>query len=429
MSTDPGPAAQEGASARPAPAAPPTATAPPASAPVSPAAAPTGATAAGAPRRVRVAVVFGGRSGEHSVSCATAASVLSAIDRDTYDVVPVGVTRAGEWVLAPDDPAALAGGRAEVSPAGPRILLAPGQGTTPLVLDGTGDGAQPTNDAAPAGAEPAPVELGPVDVVLPLLHGPYGEDGTLQGLLEMTGARYVGSGVLASAAAMDKHYMKVILAGHGLPVGPYTVITPRLWRTDKARALDAVASLDFPVFVKPARGGSSLGISRVERLADVEAAVVAAQQHDPKVIVEAGVAGREVECGVLGGPDDAEPRTSVPGEIILTAPATGFYDYDTKYLDTDPLTISVPAELPPEATDRVRELAAAAFTALGCEGLARVDFFYSRPGEVIINEVNTMPGFTPFSMYPLVWERSGLSYPELIDELIRLALARPAGLR
>lgn len=363
---------------------------------------------------MRVAVVFGGRSGEHSVSAATAAGVLRAIDRERYDVVPVGITRTGEWVLVPDDPARLEGGRAEVTLADAEVLVPLGDSHTELVA------------AAPGGPL---ADLGQIDVVLPLLHGPYGEDGTVQGLLEMAGRRYVGSGVLASAVGMDKHYMKVVLAGHGLPVGPYTVITPRLWRTDRARALDAVASLGLPVFVKPARAGSSLGITRVDRREDVAAAVEAAQQHDPKVVVEAGIDGREIECAVLGGHGDDAPRVSVPGEILLAETASGFYDYETKYLDTSALTMEAPADLPEEVTERVRGLAADAFDALGCEGLARVDFFYDSRGTVLVNEVNTMPGFTPFSMYPLLWERSGVDYPALIDELLRLALERPAGLR
>jgi len=365
-------------------------------------------------RKVRVAVVFGGRSGEHSVSCATAAGVLRAIDRDAYDVVPVGITRDGRWVLAPDDPALLEGGRAEITADGAQVLVPFGDAPAPLVV-----------------AEPGqvPHQLGAVDVVLPLLHGPYGEDGTIQGLLEMAGTRYVGSGVLASAAAMDKHYMKIVLAGHLLPVGPYTVITPRLWRTDKAAALDAVASLGLPVFVKPARAGSSLGITRVERPEDLEAAVLEAQRHDPKVVVEGAINGREIECAVLEGHGDDAPRTSVPGEIVLDAPAAGFYDYETKYLDTAPLTMAIPADLPEDVVARVQQLAGQAFEALGCEGLARVDFFYTDHGDVVINEVNTMPGFTPYSMYPALWEASGLPYPDLIDELVSLALERSAGLR
>ncbi|MFH5823944.1 D-alanine--D-alanine ligase family protein [Georgenia sp. AZ-5] len=376
--------------------------------------APAPAPFADASGKVRVAVVFGGRSGEHAVSCATAAGVLRAIDREKYDVLPVGITRAGEWVLVADDPAPLEGGRAEITAADAQVLVPLGDSSsTGLVLAAKGE---------------VPQELGKVDVVLPLLHGPFGEDGTLQGLLEMAGVRYVGSGVLASAVGMDKHYMKVVLAGHGLPVGPYAVISPRTWHTDKARALDSVASLGFPVFVKPARAGSSLGISKVDRLEDVEAAVVEAQRHDPKVVVEAGIDGREIECAVLEGHGHAAPRTSVPGEIVLDDPASGFYDYETKYLDTAPLTMVAPADLPEDVAAKVRGLAADAFEALGCEGLARVDFFYTGTS-VIINEVNTMPGFTPFSMYPLLWEKSGLSYPELIDELIALARERDAGLR
>ncbi|MFC7405473.1 D-alanine--D-alanine ligase family protein [Georgenia alba] len=365
-------------------------------------------------RKVRVAVVFGGRSGEHSVSCATAAGVLRAMDRDRYEVVPVGITREGRWVLAPDEPELLEGGRAEVSASNGQLLVPLGSSPAPLVVSESGQ---------------VPQELGAVDVVLPLLHGPYGEDGTLQGLLEMAGTRYAGSGVLASAVGMDKHYMKIVLAGHGLPIGPYTVITPRSWRTDPAAALDAVASLEMPVFVKPSRAGSSLGVTKVERPEDVEAAVVAAQQHDPKVIVEAAVSGREIECAVLEGHGDDPPRASVPGEVVLDNPDSGFYDYDTKYLDTAPLTMSIPADLPEAVTDRVRDLAGRAFDALGCEGLARVDFFYTDSGDVVVNEVNTMPGFTPYSMYPALWQASGLSYPELVDELVQLALERPDGLR
>ncbi|MFD1718220.1 D-alanine--D-alanine ligase family protein [Georgenia deserti] len=365
-------------------------------------------------RKVRVAVVFGGRSGEHSVSCATAAGVLRAIDRERYDVVPVGITRDGTWVIAPDEPARLEGGRAEVPAESSQLLVPLGDRPGPLVVTEPGQ---------------VPHELGAVDVVLPLIHGPYGEDGTLQGLLEMAGTRYVGSGVLASAVGMDKHYMKIVLAGHGLPVGPYTVITPRAWRRDPAAAKDAVASLGFPVFVKPARAGSSLGVIKVDRAEDVEAAVLEAQQHDPKVIVEAAISGREIECAVLQGRGDAPPRTSAPGEIVLDAPESGFYDYETKYLDTAPLTMAIPADLPAEITDRVRDLAAQSFEALACEGLARVDFFYTDRGSVVVNEVNTMPGFTPYSMYPALWEAAGLNYPDLVDELIQLALERPDGLR
>ena len=366
-------------------------------------------------RRTRVAVVFGGRSAEHGISCSTAAGVLTAIDRERYDVLPIGITRTGQWVLAPDDSRLLAGGRAEITAGDGQVLLPLGDG---------GNGGELL--LAERGKVPA--ALGEVDVVLPLLHGPYGEDGTVQGLLEMAGVRYVGSGVLASAVGMDKHYMKVVLAGHGLPVGPYVTVTPRRWRTDRATVLDAVASLTFPVFVKPARGGSSLGITRVERPEDVPAAVATAQEHDPKVIVEAGLSGRELECAVLQGRGDDGPRTAAPGEIVVDGDPGVFYDYESKYFTQDGVTLSCPAELPAEDRRGVQDMAAAAFEALGCEGLARVDFFYDA-GRIVVNEVNTMPGFTPYSMYPTMWERSGLSYPELVDELIQLALERPPGLR
>jgi D-alanine-D-alanine ligase len=369
--------------------------------------------------RPRVAVVFGGRSGEHAISCVTAAGVLRAIDRSRYDVVPIGITREGRWVLAADDPDRweIRDGRLpEVSPDG-----VPGSVVLPLS----------TVDTELVSLEPGeiPRTLGQVDVVLPLLHGPYGEDGTLQGLLELAGIRYVGAGVLASAVGMDKHYMKVVLAGHGIPVAPAVVVLPGRWEREPDRVRAEVEALGLPVFVKPARGGSSLGISRVDDLAGLEGAVRAAQEHDPKILVEAGVDGREIECAVLGGRDGSLPRTSVPGEIVVTDPQHAFYDFEAKYLDEAGVTLSCPADLPPRVADAVRDLARRTFEAIGCEGLARVDTFVTPDGEVLVNEINTMPGFTPFSMYPRMWEASGLTYPELIDELLQLALARSAGLR
>ncbi|WP_245990728.1 D-alanine--D-alanine ligase family protein [Bogoriella caseilytica] len=363
--------------------------------------------------KTRIALVFGGRSGEHSVSCATAAAVLQAIDRDRYEVVPIGITRDGHWVLTADDPALLEGGRAEVTAAEPaRVLMPLGSTSAPLVL-----------------AEPGqvPRELAAVDVVLPLLHGPFGEDGTIQGLLELAEVRYVGSGVLASAAGMDKHYMKIVLAAHGLPIGPHTVITPRMWQVEKESSMASAAALGWPVFVKPARAGSSLGVSRASNLEELEAAIEAARAHDPKVVVEAAQVGREIEIGVLQGRGDEPPRTTVPGEIVLESPAAGFYDYNTKYLE-EVETMAIPAELPPVVAGRLRDLAIESFTALGCEGPARVDFFVNGE-DVAVNEVNTMPGFTPRSMYPALWQASGLSYPALLDELIALAAERPTGLR
>lgn len=365
--------------------------------------------------RVRVAILFGGRSSEHAISCVTAGSVLRAIDRSRYDVVPVGITPAGQWVLVADDPAAL-----EIHDRRlPEIAGAPGSVVVPLA----------DSDAALRVLTPGKVPrvLGEVDVVLPLLHGPYGEDGTVQGLLELAQIPYVGSGVLASALGMDKHYMKIALAGHGLPVGPYVVISPAQWERDQAAALDAVAALGMPVFVKPARGGSSIGITRVERAEDLPAAVAQARRHDPKVIVEAAIAGREIECAVLGGRDGGPPRIAELGEIVL--PEGAYYDFESKYLDTSAVGLVCPADIPEQTAQRVRTLAVRAFEALGCEALARVDVFVTPSGQVILNEVNTMPGFTPHSMYPLMWQRSGLGYAELVDELIALALERPVGLR
>ena len=273
-----------------------------------------------------------------------------------------------------------------------------------------------------------PQELGAVDVVFPLLHGPFGEDGTIQGLLELSDTRYVGAGVLASAVGMDKHFMKVVFESAGLHVGPYIAVTDRQWRNDPETVRKRVDQLGFPVFVKPARAGSSMGISKVDSLEGLDAAIETAREHDPKLVIEAGITGREIECAVLEGRGTDAPRTSMPGEISVAGGGHEFYDFNAKYVD-DAAALSCPADLPEEAITRVRELAAVAFDAVGGEGLSRVDFFYTPDGELIINEINTMPGFTPKSMYPQMWKASGLGYAELIDELIHLALHRKTGLR
>ncbi len=366
--------------------------------------------------RTTVALVFGGRSGEHAISCATAASVLRAIDRDRYDVVPIGITREGRWVQVADDPTRLEitdGHLPEVPDSPSTVVLPLGAGSNEVTV--TEPGAVPR-------------VLSQVDVVFPLLHGPFGEDGTIQGLLELADIRYVGCGVLASAAMMDKHFMKLVFAAAGLPIGPYTVITDRDWQSDSAAAMDAVHALRFPVFVKPARAGSSVGVTRVDDPAELEAAIQLARQHDPKVIVEAGVTGRELEVGVLGGHGHDEPRVSAVGEIVVSG-GHAFYDFEAKYLDEANVALSCPADVPDRVREEIQRIAAVAFEAADCEGIARVDCFLTDSGEVLINEVNTMPGFTPFSMYPQVWSTSGISYPELIDELISLALERPTGLR
>jgi D-alanine-D-alanine ligase len=367
-------------------------------------------------RRPRVAVVFGGRSTEHAVSCVSAGSVLAAIDRDRYDVVPVGISREGRWVLAGDEPEKLA-------ITGGELPEVPSEGAA-VVLSG-----DPTHRGlAVHEAGQVPRELGEVDVVLPLLHGPYGEDGTIQGLLELAGVPYVGSGVFASAAAMDKGHMKTLLQGAGLPVGPYAVVTPRAWATDKAAVRETVAALGYPVFVKPARAGSSVGITKVHGPDELDDAVEVARSHDPRVVVEAMLDGREIECGVLEGVDGGPPDASVPGEVVVGGDHE-FYDFAAKYLPDEGTDLLIPADLPDAVVAEVQALAAQAFEALSCEGLARVDFFVTGDGRVVVNEVNTMPGFTPVSMFPLLWAATGIDYPALVDRLVQTALARPTGLR
>ncbi len=366
-------------------------------------------------RKPVVALVFGGRSSEHEVSCATAASVLRSIDRERYDVLPVGIRKDGRWVLMADDPEPLqlaAGHSPEVR--GERAVV--------LLADPTDRSLVVREPGAP------PQELSEVDVVFPLLHGPFGEDGTLQGLLELAGTRYVGCGVAASAAMMDKHLAKVIFAGSGLPVGPYAVLTDKEWRRDRAAALDAASTLGWPVFVKPARAGSSMGVVRVDGPEDLVDAIERAREHDPKVLVEAAITGREIECGVLEGRGDSAPRASDVGEIEVVGQQHEFYDFEAKYLD-DTARLSCPAQLPEQVREQVRELSVKAFEAAGCEGLARVDWYYQPNGDLILNEINTMPGFTPQSMFPFVWSKAGMDYPTLITELLELAMERRIGLR
>jgi D-alanine-D-alanine ligase len=367
--------------------------------------------------RHRVAVVFGGTSSEHGVSCLTAAGVLSALDRDRFDVVGIGITPTGRWILV--DPETISrlgvsnGRLPELSEnAAEALLMRVSSGSELAVRE-----------------QSALSQLGPVDVALALLHGPYGEDGTIQGLFEMMGTRYVGAGVLASAVGMDKHYMKLVLAASGLPVGPFVPVTPAEWRRDRAACLDAIAALQYPLFVKPARGGSSLGISKVHNPADLEQAIQVAQGYDPKIIVEQGYVGaRELECGVLDDLGGGSPMASAVAEIRVRS-ASGFYDFEAKYLPEEQVDLDVPAQVPPELADRVRYLAIKTFEAIGCEGLARVDVFVTRDGEVVVNEINTMPGFTPHSMFPRMWAASGVPYSELVERLITLALRRPVGLR
>ena len=368
-------------------------------------------------RKPRVAVVFGGRSSEHAISCVTAANVLQVIDRDKYDVVPVGISTSGHWVLESGDPERLSitdGKLPEVDVTAMPVLFGANR---ELVVSEPGQ---------------VPSTLGAVDVVFPLLHGPWGEDGTIQGLLEMSDIRYVGSGVLASAVGMEKHYMKVVFQAAGLEVTPYVVIRDRDWTQDPAACRQAVDALGYPVFVKPARGGSSLGISKVNSLDELDAAVAEARSHDPKVIVEASAKDpREIEVGVLGGLNGGKPEVSVCGEVAVSGGGHDFYDFETKYLPEgeDYTALSVPADLPEEIAADIRAKALTAFDAIEAEGLARVDFFLDADGRVIINEINTMPGFTPTSMFPRLWAASGVDYAALVEHLLTLATTRPTGLR
>ena len=378
-----------------------------------------------------MAVVFGGRSSEHAVSCLGAGHVLAALDRDRYEVVPVGIARDGRWILAPDDPGRLAitGGELPsveaMAAPGTEIAARLDPATRGLVVTAPGD---------------VPHSLGEVDVVLPLLHGAHGEDGTLQGLLEMAGARYAGAGVFASAAGMDKEYMKLIFAARGLPVGRYVVVRDRDWRQhetdgvprvaatpERKRVLDEIGELGWPVFVKPARGGSSIGTTRVPDPAGLEEAIEIAREHDPKVLVEAAVPGMEIECAVLEGASGGPPDASIPAQVLIGGDAE-FYDFQAKYLEAD-TAMAIPPPIGSDAIDEVRRLACAAFDALSCEGLARVDFFYTPQGRIVLNEINTMPGMTSASAFPLMWEATGLTLPQLWDRIIQTALRKRPGLR
>ncbi|MFE3515900.1 D-alanine--D-alanine ligase family protein [Streptomyces sp. NPDC059166] len=371
-------------------------------------------------RKPRVAVVFGGRSSEHGISVVTAGAIMSAIDRTKYDVLPIGITRDGRWVLTSDDPARMAITDRQVPDVDQ--LAASAQGVVTLSVD-------PGNRDVVVGEPGAvPKVLGEVDVVFPMLHGPYGEDGTLQGLLELSGVPYVGAGVLSSAVGQDKEYMKRVFTSFGLPVGPYEVVRPREWESDRPaarkRIMEFAAEHGWPLFVKPARGGSSMGITKVDDAAGLDEAIEEARRHDPKFLVESLLRGREIECGVLEFEDG--PRASVPAEIPPVT-AHEFYDFEAKYIDS--AAGLVPAPLTDAQTAEVQRLAVEAFEAAACEGLVRADFFLTEDGGFVINEINTMPGFTPISMYPRMWQASGVEYPELVDRLIQAALDRPTGLR
>ncbi|MDI2097663.1 D-alanine--D-alanine ligase family protein [Ruicaihuangia caeni] len=351
-------------------------------------------------------MLFGGRSSEHSISCATASGVLGAIDRERYDVIPVGITRDGAFTLQPDDPArfALSSDLPEVIDNGTRVRLP----------DSAASSEWTVTDAAGA-----TTSLGTVDVAFPILHGPFGEDGTVQGMLELFGIPYVGAGVLASAAGMDKHFTKSLLQHAGIPVADWVTITAGERESRRPGLVEELEPLGWPLFVKPARAGSSVGVTRVAAPEGLDAALDAAFAEDSRVLVERALVGREVECAVLAGRNGGAPRVSVAGEIVVTG--RDFYDFEAKYLDAPGIELVCPAVLSDAELAEMRRVAAAAFDAIGGAGLARVDFFLTDDG-FVVNEVNTMPGFTPISMFPKCWIASGVSYPELIDELITLGL-------
>ncbi len=346
-------------------------------------------------RKTRVAVVFGGRSSEHEVSCQSAKSVLPYLDADRFEVVPVGITPQGQWALGTDPNA-----------------LEPGSGSLPTLRDTSVTAVEPGQ------------ALKDVDVVFPLLHGAWGEDGTIQGLLELVGLPYVGPGVFASAAAMDKVFAKKLLRAEGLDVGRFVALD----RDATTLTLDEREHLGLPVFVKPSRAGSSVGISKVNDWADLDAAIFEARRHDPKVIIEAAVPNvREIELAVLEFPD-GRVEASLPAELRPVGPGVEWYDFNAKYVD-DSYEADIPAKLDDDITAQLRETAVRAFKALDCQGLSRVDFFLTEQDELIVNEVNTMPGFTPISMYPKAWEATGMDFATLLTTLVETAVARGSGLR
>ena len=347
-------------------------------------------------KKLRVGIVYGGRSGEHEISVTSAGSIFKHIDRSKYEPVAIRIEKDGRWTLPDQAPMALTA--AEVIHQA-KTAAEGGKGL--------------------GGGEPAVLSSLNLDVVFPVLHGPYGEDGTIQGLLELADKAYVGAGVLASAAGMDKSAMKMMFAARGLAVGPWRGFVRAEWDRDRARVLEDLKPLGYPMFVKPANLGSSVGISKVKTPSALAPAIEMALEYDRKVVVEAAVANpREIECSVLGNED---PQASLPGEII---PSREFYDYEAKYIDDDSKTV-IPADLPADLVKKVQQLSIEAFRAIDCSGLARVDFLLSRDtGDLCVNEINTMPGFTSISMYSKMWEASGLAYAGLVDRLIQLGLER-----
>jgi D-alanine-D-alanine ligase len=359
-------------------------------------------------KRLKIGLIFGGRSGEHEISLLSAQGVMAAIDPHKYEIVPIGITREGRWLAAGDPMKALVSGKdAESNPAA-------------LLAEPTQRGLMRLEDREQERVLRA-IEVSQIDVAFPILHGPYGEDGTVQGLLELAGIPYVGAGVLASAVGMDKVVFKDIVRAHGLPVAAYLAVKRKEWEREPDQTVACVeAEIGYPCFVKPANLGSSVGISKAHDRAELCQGLAEAARYDRKLLVETAIDAREIEVSILG---NDEPIASVPGEIV---PSREFYDYQAKYVDAES-ELLIPAPILPETAERVRELAVKAYLAIDCAGMARADFLLDRQsGAVYLNEVNTLPGFTPISMYPKLWEASGISYPDLIDRLVQLALERQA---
>ncbi|MBW3092350.1 D-alanine--D-alanine ligase [Bifidobacterium sp. 82T10] len=371
--------------------------------------------------KTRIVVMYGGKADEHSISCISAAGVLRAFDEERFEPIPVGITKKGQWIVGGEDPRGW--NMAEGLPVVEKTA-----GARDVVLD-----VALGQDGFFARNEDGTLEsLGHIDAVLPVLHGPYGEDGTIQGLLEMMNVPYVGCGVLASAACMDKHYTKVLLKAAGIPVAPGITVDARTLDLDSKFAANGddlvaqveAAGLEYPLFVKPSRAGSSFGVTKVEHAGDaaeLAAAVYAAYPHDWRILIEQGIDAREIECAVLCPKAGDEPKASWPGEIVLDKRAGGddqFYDFDSKYMDASASHVEVPANLPDDVLERVRDTAVKAFKAVDGTGLSRVDTFVTADGDVMVNEINTMPGFTPISMYPKAWEATGVTYTDLITTLI-----------
>jgi len=366
-------------------------------------------------QKIRLGILFGGRSGEHEVSLTSAAAVIKALDPAKYELVPVGITREGRWRVGTKAFGLLAGAAGDDSAPGTTQLatvLETGKAVTPS--------ADPTGPKLLASAQPSEMNARPeVDVIFPILHGTFGEDGTIQGLLELADIPYVGAGVLASAAGMDKDVMKRLFRDAGLPVVPWETVMRQEWENDPVGIRSRLEKrLRYPMFVKPANLGSSVGITKVHRGLELQAAMDLAAQYDRKLLVEKAIDAREIECAVLG---NDEPEASVPGEIV---PVNEFYDYEAKYIK-EGSELLIPANLSGQQVRRVQELAVRAFKAIDCAGMGRVDFLLERTsGKIFVLEINTIPGFTSISMYPKLWEASGISYPQLLDRLIELALER-----